>query len=109
LELVYARALQGRQIAARSMQEMSRQTPLDDSRAAAWEAELTRLFPDVSAGDRLTGVRQPGAPTRVFHNGQLRGEWQDPDLSRLFFGIWLAPQTSEPDLRRQLLGPEAGS
>jgi Chalcone isomerase-like len=65
---------------------------------------MTQLFPDVRGGDRLTGVQRPGQAARFFLNGVLRGEVPDADFTRLFFGIWLSPRTSEPRLRAQLLG-----
>jgi hypothetical protein len=104
LELQYARRLVGRLIAERSIQEMQRQAELPPARAQDWEAEMARLFPDVADGDRLTGVQLPGEGARFYFNGELRGELRDPDFARLFFGIWLAPQTSEPTLRERLLG-----
>ncbi|MEK8051550.1 chalcone isomerase family protein [Ideonella sp. DXS22W] len=107
LELQYARALDGQRIAERSISEMRRIGPFDDARAARWQAEMGRLFPDVKAGDRLTGLHRPGAGTRFFHNGQARGVVADTDFAPLFFGIWLSPRTSEPGLRRQLLGDAA--
>ena len=68
---------------------------------------MTRLFPDVRAGDRITGVHRPGTGARFFVNGRLQGELPDADFARLFFGIWLSPRTSEPALREALLGPGA--
>jgi hypothetical protein len=32
------------------------------------------------------------------------GEVRDATFARLFFGIWLSPRTSEPQLRAALLG-----
>ena len=104
LELVYARKLVGAQIASRSIDEMKRIGPFSDAQSALWLAAMTRLFPDVQAGDRLTGVQRPGQAARFYFNGTLRGEVADADFARLFFGIWLSPRTSEPKLRAQLLG-----
>ncbi len=104
LELVYARQLVGARIAERSLQEMRRQADPAPQQAQAWLAAMTRLFPDVRAGDRLTGLLRPGEGAAFFHNGVPRGELADTSFARLFFGIWLAPQTSEPALREQLLG-----
>ena len=71
---------------------------------------MKELFPDVSEGDRITGVKRPGEATRVFFNGSLRGELRDADFTRMFFGIWLRPQSSEPAMRDALLGAaKAGS
>lgn len=107
LELQYARALVGAQIAERSLEEMRRQGPIEAATAERWLAGMKSTFPDVRDGDRLTGIYQPGAAARFFFNGSARGEWADTVLSRRFFGIWLSPQTSEPSLREALLGGRA--
>ena len=104
LEIEYARTLYGKAIAERSMDEMKRQGEMTADRSARWLAEMTRVFPDVKEGDRITGVQQPGAGVSFFINGRARGEVRDTDFARRFFGIWLAPQTSEPGLRERLFG-----
>ncbi|HOB93497.1 MAG TPA: chalcone isomerase family protein [Aquabacterium sp.] len=104
LELVYARKLVGRLIAERSLKEMQGVGPVSDAQGTQWLQAMLRLFPDVQAGDRLTGIQRPGQSARFFFNGKLRGEVADADFTRLFFGIWLSPRTSEPQLRAQLLG-----
>lgn len=104
LQLTYLRDLQGRAIAQRSMTEMRRQDTVDDAQAEQWEARMAALFPDVRRGDRITGLYLPGRGARFVHNGRERGELADARFARLFFGIWLAPQTSEPTMRTALLG-----
>lgn len=107
LALVYARQLVGEQIASRSLKEMNRIGKVSDEQSARWLKAMTQLFPDVKDGDRLTGIQRPGLATRFFLNGQWRGEVADAEFTRLFFGIWLSPRTSEPRLREQLLGGRA--
>ncbi len=107
LEIQYARSLQGSAIAERSLGEMRRQGAIDAATSQRWLATMTRLFPDVKAGDRLTAVNLPAAGLRLYANGVLLGEVGDADFARRFFGIWLAPQTSEPALRLSLLGQVA--
>ncbi len=104
LELEYARKLVGREIAQRSIDEMERAGRLPEAQAQSWLAFMSTAFPDVAAGDRITGVQFPGASTRFFVNGKPSGELQDAEFTRRFFGIWLAPQTSQPALRKALLG-----
>lgn len=104
LEIEYARALVGRQIAERSIEEMRRIGTFSDAQAQRWLARLTDLLPDVARGDRITGVQRPHEAARFFVNGRFTGELRDPAFVPLFFGIWLAPQTSQPDLRASLLG-----
>ena len=104
LELRYARALAGPAIAERSIAEMRRSGDIDEEQARRWQQAMTRAFPDVVAGDRLTGLSQPDGSTRFFLNGQPTSSLVDAAFTRRFFGIWLAPTTSEPSLRRQLIG-----
>jgi hypothetical protein len=107
LEIVYARRLRGERIAERSLAEMLRQGAIAEADGQRWLDEMKRLFPDVAAGDRITGVQLPGQSVRFFVNGRLVGEVRDAGFVRRFFGIWLAGETSEPALRAALLG--AGS
>lgn len=104
LQLVYRRGLVGEQIAERSLKEMRALPGFDASRAEAWLARMKTLFPDVSANDQLVGLYQPGVGVGFWLNGQPRGDVADPLFARLFMGIWLSPQTSEPRLRQALLG-----
>lgn len=103
LELRYARGFSARAIAGRSLEEMQRQQALTEAQTGHWQAQLAALLPDVAAGDRLVGLYQPGQGVRFLFNGQPRGQIDDPLFARLFFGIWLSPQTSEPTLRAALL------
>ena len=103
LELSYLRALSGRDIAERSLKEMKRAGELTAAQSQRWLAALQDAFPDVKAGDRITGLHSPGTGARFWHNGQARPSVSDPDFSRLFFGIWLSSATSEPQLRSGLL------
>ena len=84
LELEYARSLSGREIAKRSLVEMRRQAGIAETKALAWLA------------------------VQFFVNGRPQRRVADAEFSRLFFGIWLAPQSSEPALRRQLLEGSLG-
>ena len=104
IEIEYARALTGRRMAERSLEEMQRIAAIPAAQASDWLASMKRAFPDVSGGDRLIGLYRPGEGARFFHNGKLRADVPDPDFARAFFSIWLSPRTSEPKLRLALLG-----
>ena len=103
LELQYARELKGELIAERSLAEMRRQAEIAAEAATRWLAAMKQSFPDVTAGDRITGLLLPGRGARFFCNGRLCGEVPEPEFARLFFGIWLSPRSSEPALREALL------
>jgi hypothetical protein len=103
LEIEYLRALVGARIAERSLEEMRRQGEIAPEAAERWLSEMARIFPDVRAGDRLTGIKVPRQLARFYANGRPCGEIRDGEFARRFFGIWLSPQTSEPALRRSLI------
>ncbi len=106
LELEYARALEGRAIAERSLKEMQGLDSIEMALAERWLQQMRQIFPDVNKGDRITGVQLRGESARFFVNGRPRGEVRDPEFARLFFGIWLSPRTSQPRLREALLGAQ---
>ena len=104
LELEYLRNLKGNAIAERSLQEMRRIGSFTQAQGQRWLTEMQRIFPDVKAGDRLSGLHMPGQGARFWLNERAAGQVDDAQFSLLFFGIWLAPATSEPDMRTALLG-----
>jgi hypothetical protein len=69
-----------------------------------WLQAMMQMFPDVNAGDRITGIHRPGQSALFFVNGRSAGEVRDERFAQLFFGIWLSPRTPEPALRSALLG-----
>lgn len=109
LELEYLRAFSAASIASRSIEEMQRQQPIAPEQAERWQRALQAVLPDVRAGDRLLGLYQPAQAVQFRQPNRVLGTVPDPLFARLFFGIWLAPTTSEPGLRAALLGlPQRG-
>ena len=104
LDLVYHRKLSGASIAERSVQEIARLGVAGPDELARWGELMRGIFPDVVAGDRLTGLSLPSGTVRFFGNGKPIGEIADPAFARAFFGIWLDPKTSRADYRARLLG-----
>lgn len=104
LELEYLLSLKGQAIAERSLQEMRRAGGFSEAQAQRWLEQMRALFPDVRPGDRLSGLLEPGVAASFWLNGKALGRVEDGDFARLFFGIWLAPTTSEPAMRLALLG-----
>ena len=104
LELEYLRELRGSAIAERSLKEMARGGSFSEAQAQRWLSGMLRIFTDVKTGDRISGQHLPGQGARFWLNGRPTGQIDDPDFARLFFGIWLAPTTSEPGMRLSLLG-----
>lgn len=103
LELRYLRSLSGAAIAERSLEEMRRGGPLPSATETQWLKAMRAAFPDVQSGDRITGVNLPNQGVRFYVNGQAKADINDPAFGERFFGIWLAPWTSEPAMRIALL------
>lgn len=104
LEIRYARHIDGAALAERSIEEMRHTRAGNDAQHQQWLQAMKKTFPDVKDGDRLLGLAIPGGATRFFMNGKPIGDVDDPAFGPAFFGIWLSPATSRPDLRRVLLG-----
>lgn len=104
LEIRYARPIDGAALAERSIEEMRHIRAGNDAQHQQWLQAMKKTFPDVKDGDRLLGLATPGGVTRFFMNGKPIGAVDDPAFGPAFFGIWLSPSTSRPDLRRVLLG-----
>ena len=103
LELQYLRRIEGAAIASRSIDEMRRVASLSEAQVQNWQTAMREIFPNVSAGERITGVNLPGVGAEFWVNGQRVGTVKDVAFARLFFGIWLDERTSEPKMRAQLL------
>ena len=103
LELAYLRDFSGQDIAERSIAEMRRTGTISDDQAKTWIADMLRVIPNVKKGDRIMGVHRPLVGAQFLVNGKATGEIVDPEFTRLFFGIWLSPKTSEPKMRTALL------
>ena len=104
LSLRYLMDFSGPDIAERSLDEMRGQGYRDKQQLDRWLVAMLKIFPDVKSGDELLGVRSLTGKSYFLHNGNLIGAVTDPLFADAFFGIWLAPNTSEPKLRKQLLG-----
>lgn len=103
LDLRYARAIKGQDIAKRSTKEIENLKLGTAETRARWDSEMRAIFPNVGKGDHLTGIYVPGYGVRFLKNGRAIGEVTDPQFARAFFAIWLHPRTRAPGLRTALL------
>lgn len=101
LRLDYRRAVEGRVIAAASLEEMRRFVG-DEVLLQHWGEEMQRIFPDVKAGEHLLGVHRPDG-VHFHQHERLLGTIASPGFGAAFFAIWLDERTSAPALRAALL------
>jgi hypothetical protein len=104
LQLSYLRKLHGEAIAERSIDEIRKQGFEDDTKLSQWYQSMRELFPDVTKGQSLTGIADQSRKTHFYLDDQLIGSIDDPLFTQYFFDIWLSEQTSQPKMRKQLLG-----
>jgi hypothetical protein len=87
----------------RTLREMRGVNPaLSDADIARYRKAMA-FFAPASSGDEMTMLYQPGQPVKFYKNGALTGEVSEPGFAQDFFGVWLSPNTSDPDLRKSLL------
>ncbi|TQF68084.1 chalcone isomerase family protein [Pseudoalteromonas luteoviolacea] len=107
LQLTYLRELSGEDIAERSLEEMQKQGFDDKQAGQKWLEQMKRIFPDVDENYTLFGYRTNTGSTKFFNAEGLLGEVNDPLFTQWFFDIWLGKKTSEPKMRRRLLGDKS--
>lgn len=107
LKLTYLRNFKGKDIVDSTVKEIKRQGGVSKAQLSSWEKQITAIFPNVSPGQSLTGVRTSKGNT-VFYSGSRKiGTISDPAFTKKFFNIWLGNNTRNPGLRTKLVG--AGS
>jgi len=104
LKLDYLINLKGDDIAVRSIKEIRAQGFDDETKLLKWEENMKNIFPDIESGESIIGIRDDNKNTVFYKNDTKIGQINDPDFTKVFFDIWLSPQTSQPSMRQQLLG-----
>lgn len=104
MQVTFLRSLNGHKMVGHVLDEMRHIGFGGDPRLPGWRRELESIFPDVSDGDILTGARDVDGGAHFFLGGRRLGRIVDPAFADAFFGICLSPRTSQPQLRRDVLG-----
>lgn len=104
LELEYRRDIRSEQILDASREQMDKVASPDSQQLDTWMSRLTDIIPDVSEGDTI-GLRVDGERHSHFTvNDAPAGSIEDADFSRVFSGIWLSGDSSDPTFTARLLG-----
>ncbi|MBY0427597.1 MAG: chalcone isomerase family protein [Alphaproteobacteria bacterium] len=104
LEIHYFADIAGKEIAQRTIDEIKAQGFKNDAKLASWGSQLAQILPDVKDGDHLSSIATPNGETLFYKNNTRIGIIKDKTFTPQFFAIWLDEKTSEPALRRNLLG-----
>jgi hypothetical protein len=103
LDIQYLRKFEANALVKQTLDEL-KNLGISDTERAEWADPLAKAFKTVKAGDSITAIRKPQGSTQFFYNGQFVSEISGESFSQAFFGIWLHPKTSAPQLRKVLLG-----
>lgn len=69
-----------------------------------WLQQLSALWPEIKDGDHLTFFVSKDGSGDFYHNDNWIGRIENTQLSDAFLSIWLSKKTSEPKLRKKLIG-----
>ena len=102
LTLTYHMELSGKDIAARSAEEIRKEGFANEAKLKQWQAEMEKIFPDVKDGTTLTGIYEANGETVFISGGKNIGTIKDKEFGVKFFGIWLSPNSSDPEMTKKL-------
>ncbi len=71
---------------------------------ANWLPHLVNILPNVNKQDALSLLLDSNSESYFYLNNKLIGKILDPTFGPAFLSIWLSENTSEPKLRKKLLG-----
>lgn len=77
---------------------------VDNAVYQTWVKDLDRLWPDIKKGDQLTLFIEQSGNGYFYHNGTPLGSVDSPEFASAFLSIWLSENTSQPALRKKLIG-----
>ena len=104
LKLTYLRNFKGEKIAESSIDEIKRQGGVSAKQLQNWGNQMRAIFPNVAAGQSITGVRTTNGSSVFYLGGRKLGTISDPAFTKRFFAIWLGNNTRNPQLRAKLVG-----
>ncbi|MFT6984640.1 MAG: hypothetical protein ACJAT7_000437 [Psychromonas sp.] len=103
LKIVYQQDIDKEDLVSATEKEW-RKLSLNNKQYQNWLTELTQLWPDIKKGDQLLFRVEADGRGLFYHNNQLLGGINSDQFSAAFLSIWLSKNSSEPKLRKQLLG-----
>lgn len=104
LRITYARRISADRL-VKATREQWQEIGLNDApNLRGWLRQASAIWPDVEPGDFLLLLIAQDGASHFFGTEGYLGTIQDPDFGAAFIAIWLSPDTTEPELRAQLLG-----
>lgn len=104
LKITYHHNVRSSEIVKRSISEIRAQGFRDEAKLRQWQTIMTRLFPNINAGQSLIGLRNEDGHAEFYSDNGFIGAVNDIEFANKFFAIWLGQNSTQPHLRQQLLG-----
>ncbi|WP_298962582.1 chalcone isomerase family protein [uncultured Roseibium sp.] len=104
LKLTYLRNFKGKDITSSSVKEIKRQGGVSQQQLDSWTKQMQSIFPNVSSGQSIIGVRTAKGSTIFYLGNRKLGSINDAAFTNKFFSIWLGNSTRNPQLRAKLVG-----
>ena len=104
LEFDYQRALKKNDVIEASIKEMRLQKGVTEKQLSKWQSYLERGIQPVQKATKASLYWIAEGRITFYYDGIKPITIEDVDFARAFMNIWLGPDTSEPELRRTLLG-----
>lgn len=75
-----------------------------DTIVGKYDQQLNQLWPDIKEGQSLSFITNENAEGTFYFNGEKLGQVEGDGFADDFLAIWLSSDTSEPKMRKQLIG-----
>lgn len=100
----YLRDISRQELIARTLEQWQH-LAMSNAKIEQYSELLTDLWPDIKAGDSLALLKTT-SKSQFFFNDKAIGMIDNQQFGDDFLNIWLSTKTSQPALRRQLLGAQ---
>lgn len=104
LDLEPGRAVPADTLIKNAISEMRDLKVGNDQQLRTWQAELTKIIPNVRQGDQVVLFCPDSKRTLSYLNNSSIGSVDDPSFCPALMSVWLHPQTKHQAIRRSLLG-----
>lgn len=101
-EIEYLKDITAEDLLERTVQQWEH-LKVPESMYSKYLPVLKTIWPDISSGDKLTLFVQNKQSVFYFNHEKVGGI-AEANFSKLFLDIWLSPETSQAQLRKELLG-----
>lgn len=103
LKIIYLRDIDNEHLVT-ATQKQWQKLKFDVREYQPWLISLKQLWPDIKKGDELLFLVDADGRGIFYHNNKILGGINSNAFSAAFLSIWLSENSSEPALRKQLIG-----